>query len=572
MTDIDPNRDGIDKALARFLDGEPEPEDGELLTQAMRADDRFAREVVRLLVVDDLLRQDALSDDAAFIDSLKIRLDATPSEDEVLRRFMGLDARAEVSETPRPRIRRRPVAGLMALAAVVALIACFGRWRGTPRLTRSDTVAGSKEERAAANPAEMVVAVLTRVVDSRWAEAPGIPTEEGSALPACRLRLASGLVQIEFVSGVSVIIEGPCDFELLSPVRAICHRGKVRAHVPPQARGFTIAAPGLDAVDLGTEFAVRVGEGGQGEVHVMEGAVDLHGTGDRAATRKITTLTTGRGVHFGPDGALREIAAAPADFVDRSTVLAREEIHHRDRHRLWLAHSQALRADPDMVLYYTFEERSTWQRTLRNVARSTGPSLDGAVVGCLWSQGRWPGKDALEFKRTSDRVRIDVPGEFAELTLAAWVRIEGLNTWLSSLMLTDDWEPRSAHWQINAKGEIILGVLMSEDRGSDSGHRSPPVLGPGDLGRWVHLATVYDSRRNLIVHYLDGRAISHGSLPDPIPLRIGHADIGNWNVSRAYFPDKIRSLNGRIDEFAILRRALSEEEILRMYELGKPNS
>ena len=68
MTDLDPDRDGIDKALARFLDGEPEPEDGELLTQAMRADDRFAREVVRLLVVDDLLRQDALSDDAAFIE------------------------------------------------------------------------------------------------------------------------------------------------------------------------------------------------------------------------------------------------------------------------------------------------------------------------------------------------------------------------------------------------------------------------------------------------------------------------------------------------------------------------
>ena len=38
----------------------------------------------------------------------------------------------------------------------------------------------------------------------------------------------------------------------------------------------------------------------------------------------------------------------------------------------------------------------------------------------------------------SDRVRIEVPGEFPQLTLAAWVRIEGVNNWLSSLMLTDD--------------------------------------------------------------------------------------------------------------------------------------
>jgi Concanavalin A-like lectin/glucanases superfamily/FecR protein len=570
MTDAD--RDAIDEALARFLDGEPEPEDGELLASAMRADDRFAREVVRLLVLDDLLRQDSLADDGAFLDSLKIRLGSAPSEDEFLRRFMGFDARAEVSEASRPRTRRRrrAVAGLLALAMVVALIAGLGRWRDATRFPQMNKEAGTKEDRADADPGKMTVAVLTRVVDSRWAGAPGIPTEEGSALPPCRLRLASGLAQVEFVSGVSVIIEGPCDFELLSPTRAICHRGKVRAHVPPQARGFTIAAPGLDAVDLGTEFAVRVEEGGRGEVHVLEGAVELHGTGDRAATRRVTTLTSGHGVHFDSEGTLSKIAAAPADFADRSTILAKEEAHHLDRHRLWLSHSRTLRADPDMVLYYTFEDPNTWERTLRNVA-PTGSPLDGAVVGSLWCEGRWPGKHALEFKRTSDRVRIDVPGEFAELTLAAWVRIEGLNTWLSSLMLTDDWEPRSAHWQINAKGQMILGVL-SEGHVGDSGHRSPTVLGPSDLGRWVHLATVYDSRRNIITHYLDGMPVSHGSLLMPSPLRIGHAEIGNWNVSRPQFPDKIRSLNGRIDEFAILRRALGDADIRQMHELGKPNS
>jgi Concanavalin A-like lectin/glucanases superfamily/FecR protein len=570
MTDAD--RDAIDEALARFLDGEPEPEDGELLASAMRADDRFAREVVRLLVLDDLLRQDSLADDGAFLDSLKIRLGSAPTEDEFLRRFMGFDARAEVSEAPRPRTRRRrrAVAGLIALAMVVALIAGIGRWRDATRLPQTNKEAGAKEDRADAHPGKMTVAVLTRVVESRWAGDPGIPTEEGSALPACRLRLASGLAQVEFVSGASVIIEGPCDFELLSPTRATCHRGKVRAHVPPQARGFTIAAPGLDAVDLGTEFAVLVEEGGRGEVHVLEGAVELHGTGDREATRVVTTLTSGHGVHFDSEGALSEIATVPADFADRSTVLAKEEAHHLGRHRLWLAHSRTLRTDPDMVLYYTFEDLNTWERTLRNVA-PTGSSLDGAVVGSLWCKGRWPGKHALEFKRTSDRVRIDVPGEFAELTLAAWVRIEGLNTWLSSLMLTDDWAPRSPHWQINAKGQMILGV-MNDDGVGDGGHRSPTVLGPGDLGRWVHLATVYDSRRNLITHYLDGAPVSRGSLLVPTPLRIGHADIGNWNVSRPQFPDKIRSLNGRIDEFAILSRALGDEEIRRMYELGKPNS
>jgi hypothetical protein len=60
------DRTSIDEALARFLDGETEPGDGELLAEAMRAEGRFADEVRRLLMIDDLLRQDALQDDRAF--------------------------------------------------------------------------------------------------------------------------------------------------------------------------------------------------------------------------------------------------------------------------------------------------------------------------------------------------------------------------------------------------------------------------------------------------------------------------------------------------------------------------
>ena len=34
----------------------------------------------------------------------------------------------------------------------------------------------------------------------------------------------------------------------------------------------------------------------------------------------------------------------------------------------------------------------------------------------------------------------------------------------------------------------------------------------------------------------------------------------------------IRSLNGRMDEFGIFARAMSEDEIRDMYEAGKPGS
>ena len=54
-----PAREQWEAALARWLDGEPEPGDGELLAAAMRQDPAALREVSGLLAVDELLRQHA---------------------------------------------------------------------------------------------------------------------------------------------------------------------------------------------------------------------------------------------------------------------------------------------------------------------------------------------------------------------------------------------------------------------------------------------------------------------------------------------------------------------------------
>ncbi|HEY2156293.1 MAG TPA: iron dicitrate transport regulator FecR, partial [Isosphaeraceae bacterium] len=86
----DPGRDDIEAVLARFLEGEPEPGDGEALAAAMVGDPDFAREVARLLMLDDLLRQGAMPDERAFVESLKIRLGLGVDNGGFLRRFDGL--------------------------------------------------------------------------------------------------------------------------------------------------------------------------------------------------------------------------------------------------------------------------------------------------------------------------------------------------------------------------------------------------------------------------------------------------------------------------------------------------
>src|SRR5262245_44195904 len=130
----------------------------------------------------------------------------------------------------------------------------------------------------------------------------------------------------------------------------------------------------------------------------------------------------------------------------------------RRRHDAWLAASQAIRRDPSLVVYYTFEPEQEGSRTLRNQAGGRKRPHDGTIGGCSWVGGRWPGKRALEFKQVSDRVRLHVPGKFESVTLVAWVRVDALPNVNNSLLLADGWQVGGLHWQIGEGGKLVLGV------------------------------------------------------------------------------------------------------------------
>ena len=86
----------------------------------------------------------------------------------------------------------------------------------------------------------------------------------------------SGSVSLRFLLGVDVDLVGPVDLELVSPKRAILHRGQLTADVDPSAHGFTIETPHADIIDLGTKFGVNVQESGKADVVVFEGRVDIN--------------------------------------------------------------------------------------------------------------------------------------------------------------------------------------------------------------------------------------------------------------------------------------------------------
>jgi hypothetical protein len=479
--------------------------------------------------------------------------------------------RGRVPETAAPTAGKKPspaaplrtrlvvgvVVGLAAAAAGLLLVL-------TLRLGMSDGPTPVEQVEAT----DDTVALLLRSYSAQW-EYTGFSMRAGAPLAPGWIRLKSGLAHIEFYSGAAVILEGPAELKLISRMEAYCARGKLRATVPAQAQGFRILTPQLEIVDQGTEFGLQVGAGNRTEVHVFQGKVDVYETGQKAppAHRK---LTTGQGVRLDGRGMVKQTDANPATFKTAQDLETEDQAESRRRQQRWLRASADLRRDPSLVVYYTFQEAQPWSRTLLDQARGRQHPQDGAIVGCSWVTGRWSGKQGLELRRVSDRIRLHVPGSLDAMTLAAWVRVDALPNRFNSLFMTDGWEEAAPHWHISSKGRLELGIQGWYRRGGVH-YYTPEVFTPERLGRWVQLAVVYDRKGGQVSHYVDGRRVSREALKLDIPLLLGDAEIGNWNIGSQRHSHPIRYFTGCIDEFMLFSRALGADELERMYAQGRPS-
>jgi hypothetical protein len=129
------------------------------------------------------------------------------------------------------------------------------------------------------------VAVVVLAKDVRWEMDGGRIPKEGDVLPKGRLRVREGRAKFSMLSGVTVIVEGPAEVDLLSVDRIACNRGKLRARVPEGAEGFMISGPGSAVIDLGTEFGVNIKPDGKSRGKVFEGEVEAAVLGTSGALK-----------------------------------------------------------------------------------------------------------------------------------------------------------------------------------------------------------------------------------------------------------------------------------------------
>ena len=363
--------------------------------------------------------------------------------------------------------------------------------------------------------------------------------------------LEEGMVHLRFASGADLVIEAPAGFEIIDAMHARLHWGRVRSIVPPAAKGFTIATNGVDYEDVGTEFGLRVErDTGASAMHVFEGQVNVRQPNSGSMLKSVE----GGGsvaYHHGLPVSVSDLLAK--EFIAPGSI----------GYQRWKSHGEGSLDDPGLIAFFSFARHADQPALLRNEC-STGTVSSGTIHGARWVSGRWPGKDALLFDRSADFAEIEIPGDFTELTIAAWVSIERLDHTFTTILDSNGWESGDIHLQLQRSGfpHVDIRDAVVHGGGAWFGAAVP-------TGKWSHLAAVISRTTQTARVFVNGRLTYERPLNIEAPLRPGLCRIGNWLPRGDYEP--VRAFNGRMDELAIWNRALSQKELETQVERGRPD-
>lgn len=167
-------------------------------------------------------------------------------------------------------VREQPIRRFTLWTAVAAslLLCVFGTWA----IVAWTTPTASNEQVTASPPLpKHTLAILALAKDCSWKNHDIL---EGQSLPMGTYELQSGTAMLRMAGGAEVVMVGASRMELHNAGSARLHFGEVFVRASDDAEGFTLWTPNSEVVDLGTEFAVKVSEKGDTEVHVLDGVVE----------------------------------------------------------------------------------------------------------------------------------------------------------------------------------------------------------------------------------------------------------------------------------------------------------
>jgi hypothetical protein len=418
---------------------------------------------------------------------------------------------------------------------------------------------------------EMGVAVLTRTLDAEFG-VKGMHPEAGDLLGKGELRLDYGVAQIEFYNGARVMLEAPARLEFLGQDECFLRKGRLRAVVPPQSGSLFVHTPAITVQGSGSELGIFITPSGTTEIHNFEGRVRISAVNAPASRSGVDDpVLPGLGVLVSSDGDLGPLAADPKSFLSWVDIVETSRANARRRYRDWRSEVAEVRTDPRVIGFYSFEDAPSGARVLADETESGG-AHDGAIVGCQWTTGRWTGKGALEFKRPSDRVRVQLDRRSDSMSWMAWVRLDAMDGQPNALVHTEGEAAGAPQWLLTPEGKLQLAIHVGAGPKDWVSYVSPVVFDKDRPGKWRQLVTVYDAKNGFVIHYSDGAEVSRHPITKETALVIGTMQLGNCGQAEIVAENATRHLKGRMDEMVLFNEALSEGEIRSFYEKGKPEA
>ena len=396
-------------------------------------------------------------------------------------------------------------------------------------------------------PQQTYVAYLVDEFDSQFENSkldPSLGFQSGSYL------LSRGSIHLRFRNGTDMILEAPARFEILDDMNFRLHDGRLRAMFPSSARGFRVRTPGVEYHDLRAEVGVYADSlEMRSDLHVFHGRVSsrIPGTID-----SLNTFNARQAVVY-RNGVLEK------GVFDQSRFLKPGLIGFQRWQRL----QSILRDYPDVIGFFPFMKTS--HGMVPNHAQGRTQTdfdvmPDGKIGAATWVAGRWPQKRALMFEMEGDHVKLDIPGEYEELTYAVWMKLDRLDHSQNAILCSDGWQPGAVHWQLNRSG----GPWMTSFALSSIADIKRYV----PIGQWFHLVSTISTKTRTAQTFLNGELVSEVKMSDGVLLRPGSCRLGNW-LNPAPRSER-RTLKGRIDELVVMRRSLSQNEIRDLFDRGKP--
>ncbi len=425
---------------------------------------------------------------------------------------------------------------IFAAALLFAAITLMGVIRIDGEAAPGDE--GSAPAHAAPLP---VVARITGLSDARW-EPGQAALAEGSALRARQvLHLAAGVVRVRFSHGAEVLLEGPAIFTADRATGGSLLYGALTARVPPAAQGFSVATPQGTAIDLGTEFGVRVDDQGQAEIHVFNGFVRFEPR-EGGEPRKV-----------GGNEAIRITAGTAAPLrADRTAF-----VH------------QLPQSSP-LLGFYPFE----------GDARDAGPrGRHAALVSEMSFVAGYEGQ-AARFAGSRESF-VDLPIDASatalpRLTWGAWVRPTAIAAEANQEIFSTGNGGYDRALTIDHRGAPRPTWALFT--GSGVHHSSAPLA---EANQWRFVAAVYDQAAQTATLYVEDPALNAGK-GGLVVDRVDHANIG---ASRRFV--RVGNHTGRyrepfageIDNVFLFADALTAEQLEQIrregqagiFKLAQPN-